>query len=120
MAGYVDGYIIAVPTKHLAAYRKTAKTFARVWLDCGAIGLRESVADDVKVGKWTSFPRAVKLKKGETVVIGAVTYASRRARDRTIARVMKDKRFQALMPKVARLFDGKRMIWGGFKIFVEA
>ena len=65
---YVDGFIVPVPKKRLAAYRRMAKKASKVWREYGALDYREWVADDVKVGKWTSFPRSVKLKPDETVV----------------------------------------------------
>ena len=64
---YVDGFILPVPKKNLAAYKKMAKLGRKVWREHGAIDYKECVADDVSVGKWTSFPRSVKLKKTETV-----------------------------------------------------
>jgi uncharacterized protein YbaA (DUF1428 family) len=116
---YVDGFIVPVPKKKLAAYRSMARKAGKVWKDHGALEFRESVADDVKVGKWTSFPRAVKLKPGETVVFSWIVYRSRAHRDRVNAKVMKDKRLAAMMNPAALPFDGKRMIFGGFKIMVE-
>jgi len=116
---YVDGFIIPVPTKNLKVYRRIAQKFGKVWRDHGALAFRECVADDVKVGKWTSFPRSVKLKRGETVVFAWVTYKSRAARDRVMAESMKDKRSIAIMNSKSMPFDGKRMIFGGFKSFIE-
>ena len=85
----------------------------------GALAFRECVADDVKVGKRTSFPRSVKLKSGETIVFAWVVYKSRAARDRATEKIMKDKRLAAMMNPKAMPFDGKRMIFGGFKTFVS-
>jgi uncharacterized protein YbaA (DUF1428 family) len=96
-----------------------ARLCARVWRDHGALEYRESLADDVKVGKWTSFPRAVKLKKSEAVWFSWIVYKSRRHRDQVNARVFKDPRLAKLNP--AKMpFDGKRMIIGGFKLIVDA
>ena len=67
MARYVDGFVLPVPKRKLPAYRRMAQKAGKVWRDHGALEFRECVADDVKVGKWTSFPRSVKLKRGETV-----------------------------------------------------
>jgi uncharacterized protein YbaA (DUF1428 family) len=114
---YVDGFIVPVPKKSLEAYRTLAKLGKKVWLDHGAIDYRECVADDVKPGKWTSFPRSVKLKPNETVVFAWVTYKSRQHRDRVVAKVMKDARFTGMDPK-SMPFDGKRMIYGGFTTIV--
>jgi uncharacterized protein YbaA (DUF1428 family) len=116
---YVDGFVVPVPKKALPAYRRMARAAGKVWREYGAIEFRESVADDVKVGKWTSFPRSVKLKKGETVMFSWIVYKSRKHRDRVMANVMKDKRLAKMMNASAMPFDAKRMIYGGFKIVVE-
>jgi uncharacterized protein YbaA (DUF1428 family) len=78
---YVDGFIVAVPKKNIAAYRKISTACGKVWREYGALDYREWVADDVKVGKLTSFPRAVKLKPSETVVFSWITYKSRAQRE---------------------------------------
>jgi uncharacterized protein YbaA (DUF1428 family) len=117
---YVDGFVVPVPKKSLPAYRRMAAKAGKVWREHGALEFRESVADDVKVGKWTSFPRSVKLKKGETVVFSWIVYKSRAHRDRVMANVMKDKRLADMMNIKDLPFDAKRMIFGGFKIIVEA
>ena len=78
-----------------------------------------AVADDVKVGKRTSFPRSVKLKRGEVVVFSYIVYKSRADRDRCMKNVMKDKRLAKMMDPKKMPFDGKRMFWGGFKAKVE-
>ena len=116
---YVDGFVIPVPTKNLKVYRRIAQKFGKVWRDHGALAFRECVADDVKMGKWTSFPRSVKLKRGETVVFSYIVYRSRAHRDRVNAKVMKDPRLANMMDPKAMPFDGKRMFWGGFKVLVE-
>jgi uncharacterized protein YbaA (DUF1428 family) len=117
---YVDGFIVPVPKKNLQAYRRMAKTAGKVWRSHGALEFREYVADDVKVGKWTSFPRSVKLKSGETVVFSWIVYKSRAHRDRVNAKVMKDPRLAKMMNPKAMPFDGKRMIYGGFELLLGA
>lgn len=118
MARYVDGYVIPVPKKRLAEYRKLARLGKKVWLEHGALAYRESIADDVKWGKRTSFPRAVKLREDETVVFAYVVYRSRAHRDRVNKKVMADPRFAGMTPQ-SMPFDTKRMIWGGFETLVE-
>ena len=120
MSRYVDGFVLPVPKKNLAAYRRMARKAGKVWRDHGALEYVECLADDVKPGKWTSFPQSVKLKKGETVVFAYVVYKSRAQRDRVNARAMKDKRMAAMMNPKTLPFDGKRMFWGGFKVLVDA
>jgi len=115
---YVDGFVVPVPNNKMKAYLAMAKKAGKVWKDHGAIDYCECVADDVKVGKRTSFPRSVKLKRGETVVFSYIVYKSRAQRDKVIAKVMKDKRLADMMDPKAMPFDGKRMIYGGFKTAV--
>ena len=117
---YVDGFVLPVPTKNLAAYKRMAKLGAKIWMEHGALEYRECVADDVQPGKLTSFPQSVKLKKGETVIFAWIVYKSRASRDRINAKVMKDPRLAAFMDPKSLPFDGKRMFFGGFKTLVKA
>jgi uncharacterized protein YbaA (DUF1428 family) len=117
---YVDGFIVPVPKKKLSAYRAIAKKAGKVWRDHGALEYCECVADDVKKGKWTSFPRSVKLKASETVIFSWIVYKSRKDRDRVLKKAMSDPRLKKMMNPKAMPFDGKRMIYGGFKTLVTA
>jgi uncharacterized protein YbaA (DUF1428 family) len=117
---YVDGFVVPVPTRNLAAYRRMASLAGKVWREHGALEYIECLADDVKPGKYTSFPQSVKLKRGETVAFSWIVYKSRKHRDRVNAKVMKDPRLAAMMNPKALPFDGKRMFWGGFKVMVDA
>jgi uncharacterized protein YbaA (DUF1428 family) len=119
MGMYVDGFLIPVPKKKVAAYKKLAQLGKKVWLEHGALEYRECIADDVKVGKWTSFPRAVKLKTNEVVWMSWIVFKSRKHRDQVNAKAMKDPRF-AKMDIKKMPFDPKRMIFGGFKIVVTS
>jgi uncharacterized protein YbaA (DUF1428 family) len=117
---YVDGFVLPVPKRKLAAYRKMARVSAKVWMEHGALSLVECIADDVKPGKYTSFPQSVKLKAGEVVAFGWVTYTSRKSRDIVMAKVAEDKRMQKYHDLKTMPFDGRRLIFGGFKAFIEA
>jgi uncharacterized protein YbaA (DUF1428 family) len=119
MAGYADGFVIAVPKKNVAAYRRIARSAGKVWREYGALDYKECVADEVKPGKLTSFPQSVKLKAGETVVFSWITFKSRAHRDRVNAKVMKDPRIAGMMDPSDMPFDGARMIYGGFKVLVD-
>ena len=113
---YVDGFVVAVPTANRDAYRKHAESAAAVFKEHGALQLVECWGDDVPDGKLTSFPMAVKCQADETVVFAWITWPSRQARDDGMKKVMADPRAQAeAMP-----FDGKRMIYGGFQMIVDA
>lgn len=116
---YVDGFVLPVPKKNLAAYRKMARRAGKVWMKHGALAYVEAVADDVPAGKRTSFPQSVKLQKGEVVVFAYAIYPSRRARDRILKAVMADPALSDQMDPKKLPFDGRRMFWGGFKPIVE-
>jgi uncharacterized protein YbaA (DUF1428 family) len=119
MAHYVDGFVVPVPKKNLAAYRRMAQKTGKIWIKHGALEYREHVADDVKSGKVTSFPQSVKLKPNETVVFSWVVYKSRKHRDSVNKKAMKDPRMAGMMDVKKLPFDGMRMFWGGFKGLVE-
>jgi uncharacterized protein YbaA (DUF1428 family) len=114
---YVDGFVLPVPEKNLAAYRRLARKAGAIWKEHGALEYMECVADDVQPGKHTSFPQSVKLKAGEVVVFSWIVYTSRAQRDRINKKVMADPRLANLGPKDMP-FDGKRMFFGGFKPIV--
>ena len=115
---YVDGFVVPVPKKKLAEYRRTATKAGKIWREHGAVEYHECVADDVKPGKVTSFPQAVKLKPGEVVVFSWIVYKSRAQRDRVNKKVMSDPRLAFMMDPKALPLDGMRMFWGGFKPLV--
>ena len=116
---YVDGFVVPVPVKKLPAYRRLAKKAGKIWREFGALDYKEWIGDDVPVGKLTSFPRSVKVKRGETVVFSWIVYKSRADRDRINAKVMKDPRLADMMDPKKLPFDGKRLIYGGFKLLVD-
>jgi uncharacterized protein YbaA (DUF1428 family) len=115
---YVDGMVTPVPKAKLAEYRKMSRLCGKVWKEHGALEYVECVADDVKPGKTTSFPQAVKLKDGEVVMFSWIVYRNRRDRDRINKLVMAAPRLAALMAPKKMPFDAKRMFWGGFKQIV--
>jgi uncharacterized protein YbaA (DUF1428 family) len=116
---YVDGFVLPVPKRNLDAYRRMARKAGKIWREHGALEFRECVADDVQMGKVTSFPRSVKVKRGETVVFSWIVYRSRAHRDRVNAKVMSDPRLADQMDAKAMPFDAKRMIYGGFNVSVD-
>lgn len=114
---YVDGFVVAVPSANIEAYKKVARTAGEVWREHGALAYVEALGDDVPYGELTSFPRAVQAKDDEVVVFSWILYPSREARDEINAKVMDDPRLKGTMDDMP--FDGKRMIYGGFKPFLE-
>jgi len=114
---YVDGFLIAVPSDKREAFREVAASVAPVFREHGALAVVECWGDDVPDGELTSFPMAVKLEPGETVVFSWIIWPSREARDAGNDKVMADPRMKE--PDEPP-FDGKRMIFGGFEVLVDA
>lgn len=114
---YVDGFVVAVPNDKLDAYKEMSRRCGDIWKEYGAIDYVECVADDVPYGELTSFPRAVQAKEDETVIFSWITYESREQRDAVNAKVMADPRLSNMMSEPP--FDGKRMIYGGFKVLLS-
>ena len=117
MAQYVDGFVVPVPRRKLAAYRRMSQKAGKVWREYGALDYRECVGEDLQIKGVLPFTRLARTKAGETVVFAWILYRSRAHRDRVNAKVMKDPRMNMLgsMP-----FDVKRMACGGFEVFVQA
>src|SRR5688500_5310543 len=114
---YVDGFVLPVPKKNLADYRRMARKAGKIWREHGALDYRECVGDDLAPKFGMPFPKLSKLKAGETVVFSWIVFKSRADRDRVNAKVMKDPRLTSgtkTMP-----FDMKRMAYGGFKTLVS-
>ncbi|UXI69409.1 DUF1428 domain-containing protein [Tahibacter amnicola] len=116
---YVDGFVLPVPKANLAEYKKMARKAGKIWREHGALHYVECAADDVKPGKWTSFPQSVKLKEGEIVFFSWIVYKSRKDRDRVMKLVMADPRLKDMMDPKKLPFDGKRMFFGGFKPVID-
>jgi uncharacterized protein YbaA (DUF1428 family) len=114
---YVDGFVVAVPKANRDVYRKHAEDAAVLFKEHGALQLVECWGDDVPDGEVTSFPMAVKCKEGETVVFSWILWPSREARDAGMKNFMADPRMSQMGPMP---FDGKRMIYGGFEMIVNA
>jgi uncharacterized protein YbaA (DUF1428 family) len=121
MARYVDGFVLPVPKKNLAAYRRMSRKAGQVWREHGALEFRECAGEDLKVkeGMGLPFTRLAKSKPGETVMFSWIVYRSRADRDRINAKVMKDPRLNEMMGGKEMPFDVKRMAYGGFETIVD-
>jgi uncharacterized protein YbaA (DUF1428 family) len=111
---YVDGFVVPVSRDKIDAYKAQARKAGEIWKEHGALAFVECIGDDVPYGTLTSFPRAVQAKDDEVVVFSWIVYRSRAERDRINAKVMADPRLKEDMP-----FDGKRLIYGGFEMWLE-
>jgi len=117
---YVDGFVLTIPKKNLAAYRRIAVIAGKVWREHGALDYKECVGDDLDTPCGIPFPRVTKLKRGETVVFSYIVYKSRAHRDRVNAKVMDDPRIKNMLSPDDMPFDMNRMSHGGFKVLVDA
>lgn len=117
---YVDGFVLPVPKKNLQVYRRMSQKAGKVWREHGALEFRECVGDDLNVKGVKTFPRQIKPKTGETVVFSWIVFKSRAHRDRVNAKVMKDPRLAKMMDAKSMPFDAKRMVYGGFRVLVDA
>ncbi|MGI8965897.1 MAG: DUF1428 domain-containing protein [Limisphaerales bacterium] len=117
---YVDGFVLPVPKKNIAAYRRMAQKASKIWKEYGAIDYKECVGDDLNVKMGLPFPKGIRSKPGETVVFSYIVYKSRAHRDSVNKKIMKDPRIAAMCDPKNMPFDCKRMIYGGFKTIVES
>lgn len=115
---YVDGFVIPIPKKNVAAYRRMARVGAKVWMKHGALEYRECVGEDFKTQCGMPFPKLLRLKRDQTVIFAWIVYASKADRTRVNKAVMEDPAMGEV-PKTMP-FDLKRMVNGGFKVLVEA
>jgi uncharacterized protein YbaA (DUF1428 family) len=119
VARYVDGFVIPVPKRNVAAYRRMAQAAGKVWIEYGALEFRECVGDDLKIKGVLPFARAARTKANETVFFSWIVYKSRAHRDRVNEKIMKDPRLTTMMEGKKMPFDAKRMVYGGFKVLVD-
>ncbi len=115
---YVDGFVLPIPKKSLAAYRRLATQAAKVWLKCGALEYRECVGDDLGCKDMVPFPKAAQAKPTEIVIFAWIVFKSKAHRDRVNAKVMKDPLMTSMDPSKVP-FDCQRMVYGGFKTIVD-
>ena len=120
MARYIDGFVLPVPKKNMAAYRRIAQKAGKIWREHGALDYVECAGDDLNVSVGLPFPRGIRSKPGETVMFSYIVYKSRAHRDSVNKKVMADPRIHALCDPKNTPFDCKRMLYGGFKAIVEA
>ncbi len=118
MPHYIDGFVIPVPKKKLAAYFRMAKKASLIWKEHGALDYKECAGDDLDVKCGLPFPKGIQTKPGETVVFSYIVYQSRKHRDAVNAKVMKDPRIAAMCDPKNMPFDAGRMLYGGFKAVV--
>ena len=120
--GYVQGFIVPVPEGNKEAYREAAMAMWDIMKDYGACRVIEAWQDDVPEGKQTDFFRSVKTEPDEIVVFSFVEWSSREACDGAHEKMMQDERMKKFMgenPDAKPPFDGRRMVYGGFRPVIE-
>jgi len=115
---YVDGFVIPVPKKNLAKYRKMAALGCKVWMKHGALQYFETVGDDLDVPCGIPFPKGIQVKKGEAIIFAFIVYKSKAHRNQVVAAVMSDPDMSSMGTKMP--FDMNRMMTGGFKTLVSS
>jgi uncharacterized protein YbaA (DUF1428 family) len=122
MPKYTDGFVLPVPKRNLKRYFQMAKKAGKIWRELGALDYKECLGDDhtSAEGFALPFPKGIRIKAGEAVVFSFIVYKSRAHRAKVNAAVMKDPRIAKLCDPKKMPFDCKRMLYGGFKVMVEA
>lgn len=115
---YYDFFALPLPRSNEDQYKKQVQVFLDVMKEFGMLGYCEAVADDVPRGKTTDFYRAVAATEEETVVTAFAVWPDKETRNRAWAEGMKDPRLAQLDGHM-QLFDGKRLIYGGFNPLIE-
>lgn len=113
--GYVDMYLMVIAKKNVPAYKKLAAKYAKIVVEYGALECREFMGDDLPADK---YPALLKLTKNEVIITSVVGYLSKAHRNKVNKKVMADERMKKMM-NMMPLFDMKKMMYGGFKTFVE-
>jgi len=122
-AKYIDAFVIVVPKKQVAAYRKMAKEGKKIWMKHGALSYRECMGEDLhpdmKGVPYLSFPQLTKAKPSETVWFSYIEYKSKAHRNQVNKKVMKEMEAHMETQKDMKMpFDMKKFSYGGFKVEV--
>ncbi len=119
MSQYVDGFVLTIKQRKLAAYQKLARKAGKIWRDLGALEYRETALDDPGAAPMIPFPKLAKARRGEVVIFAWAVFKSRKHRDTVIKKIMADPRVAAMCEESKGIVDCKRMAYGGFKTLVE-
>jgi len=117
---YIDGFVIPIKKRDVAAYRKMAIWGAKTWKKYGALEYFECIGDDLAVrpGMGIGFRKLAKLKPDETAIFSFIVYKSKKHRDQVNKKVMSDPSMNNIDPKSMPI-DMRRFAFGGFKTLVE-
>jgi uncharacterized protein YbaA (DUF1428 family) len=118
---YIDGFVLAVPTANKQKFIEHAAMIDTIFTEFGATRVVECWADDVTEGKITDFVKAVQATADESVVFSWIEWPDKETRDAAMKAMMSDDFNDERMDweKYPMPFDGKRLIFGGFRPIVE-
>lgn len=114
---HIAAFIAPVPTHKKDAYFDIAARLGPMFREFGALRVVECWGADVPDGKLTSFPMAVKLEEGETIVFSWIEWPDKQTADAAWPKMEQDERMMALMQDAP--LDGKRMIFAGFEQMLD-
>ena len=124
MKNYIDGFVLPIPRIHLDEYQSVAQKVAEIWKEYGAIAYFEFVGDDLSLEGTKSFTATIDAKEDEAIVFGWVVFPSKEIRDSANKKVPADPRMTALVAPLTDpdrlIFDGSRMVYGGFRPLVQS
>lgn len=115
---YVDGFLLPVPTAKLDDYKRIAERASAIWIEHGALQYTECAIDDPGAEFCRSFVETAGANVDETVIFAWAVFADRAARDAANAAIMADERMNSMCDETGKIFDCKRMAFGGFKPIV--
>lgn len=119
MSRYVDGFVIVIPKRNVAKYKKMAAAAGKVWMSYGALEYVEAVGDDLNVKMCNTFPNLTRKKPNETVFFSYVVYKSRKHRDSVNKKIMSDPAMSEMCDPNDLPFEMKKLYYGGFKPLVD-
>ena len=123
MPNYIDGFVFPIAKAHLEEYKTVAEKVAEIWKEYGALSYLEFLGDDLQVEGTASFTKTVEVKENEQLIFGWVVFPSKEIRDEANKKVPQDPRMETLVKPLIdpekMIFDANRMLYGGFKSFIE-
>ena len=123
MPNYIDGFVFPIAKAHLEEYKTVAEKVAEIWKEYGALSYLEFLGDDLQVEGTASFTKTVEVKENEQLIFGWVVFPSKEIRDEANKKVPQDPRMETLVKPLLdpekMIFDANRMLYGGFKSFIE-
>ena len=123
MPNYIDGFVFPIAKAHLEEYKTVAEKVAEIWKEYGALAYLEFLGDDLQVEGTASFTKTVEVKENEQLIFGWVVFSSKEVRDEANKKVPQDPRMETLVKPLLdpdkMIFNANRMLYGGFKSFIE-